>query len=236
MKQEIEKYTDDDQLVWKTLFDRQHKNLKEKGCAIYYDCLENMSPALNAKSVPDFNQIDKWFQQNTGWSIEVVPGLIPVSEFFDLLAEKRFCSSTLLRSMAQLDYLEEPDMFHDIFGHLPLLSDPNYSAFINEFGKLGKEYKKDEKAVLQLQRLYWYTIEFGIINEGSRKIYGAGIISSYGETNRVIDEDCNVIPFDIGAIFNKAFRTDVLQEDYFIIDSFDQLLKSLGEAELLLKD
>ncbi len=236
MKQEMEKYTSNDRLVWKTLFDRQHENLSEKACKIYNDCLDNMSPALNGNEVPDFRKINDWFHGNTGWSMKVVPGLIPVSEFFDLLAEKRFCSSIWLRSMDQLDYLEEPDMFHDTFGHLPLLSDPSYSAFINEFGKLGKQYMKNERAVHSLQRLYWYTIEFGIINEGKPKIYGAGIISSFGETNRVIEEDCNVIPFDIESIFDKNFRTDVLQEDYFLIESFDQLMHSLGPAEELLRD
>lgn len=134
-----------------------------------------------------------------------------------------------------MDYLEEPDMFHDTFGHIPLLANPVFSEFVYEFGKLGKEFINDTEKLVQLQRLYWFTIEFGVIKENGRiKSYGAGIISSFGETNQIHNQEANFFPFDIKTILNKPFRTDVMQEDYFVIESLEQLYKSLEDVKQLL--
>jgi phenylalanine-4-hydroxylase len=235
MKQIMTNYTSTDKLVWRKLFERQMKNLETKGSQVYLDCLQDMNAILNPNQIPDFKQINDWFKTTTGWEIEVVPGLIPVDDFFDLLAEKRFCSSTWLRSMEQLDYLEEPDMFHDIFGHIPLLSNPEFSAFAQEFGKLGQAFKGDPVALIKLQRLYWFTIEFGVINEnGINKSYGAGIMSSFGETNRVANQDCTILPFEIETVLNKFFESDSLQQDYFLIHKFDELKEALQATNVLL--
>ena len=163
MKQNMQNYTPTDQLVWRTLFNRQVKNLETKGSPIYLECLKKMNPVLHGDTIPNFTEINTWFKNYTQWQIEVVPGLIPVEDFFELLANKKFCSSTWLRSMEQLDYLEEPDMFHDVFGHIPLLADPNFSEFAHQFGKLGQSFKGNQIVLTQLQRLYWFTIEFGLI-------------------------------------------------------------------------
>ena len=233
MKQEMNLYSKDDALVWKTLFERQRENLSTKGSRQYLDALNQMEPVLNAHSIPDFDQLNKWFENHTGWKIEVVPGLIPVEDFFELLANKRFCSSTWLRSMDQLDYLEEPDMFHDIFGHIPLLSNPQFSNFAHRFGKLGQAFAGDVHALTQLPRLYWFTIEFGVVLEkGQVKVYGAGIISSFGETNRISANDCTIIPFDIETILQKFFESDVLQTDYFLINDFQELTCALETASI----
>ncbi len=235
MQQEMQKYTAADLTVWKTLFERQFDNLQDKGSVFYLDCLNDMKTVLNPAEIPTFEKINAWFKTKTGWSIEVVPGLIPVADFFDLLAEKKFCSSTWLRSMEQLDYLEEPDMFHDVFGHIPLLSNPDFSKFAHEFGKIGQRFKHDPIAVKQLQRLYWFTIEFGLIKEKNDvKVYGAGIMSSFGETNRVAAKNCTILPFDIEMVLNKVFENDVMQEDYFLIESFEVLADSLSQAEIYL--
>lgn len=235
MQQNMQAYTSNDQLVWKTLFNRQHENLKTKGSSIYLDCLSEMEPVLNAKQIPDFKAINAWFENRTGWKIAVVPGLIPVQDFFDLLAEKRFCSSTWLRSMHQLDYIEEPDMFHDIFGHIPLLVNPVFSEFAQKFGLLGQAFRDDPLALLQMQQLYWFTIEFGLILENDQpKVYGAGIISSFGETNRIANRDCTVHPFELNNVLGKLFQTDVLQDDYFIIKSLNQLIEALPQTSIKL--
>lgn len=232
MIQNMNSYTEEDQKVWKMLFKRQFKNLTKKGSADYLDCLKLMHPVLNDEEIPDFNKINSWFESQTGWQIEVVPGLIPVEDFFELLSQKRFCSSTWLRNIKNLDYLEEPDMFHDIFGHIPLLANPVFSEFVYAFGKLGKRFIHDKEKLVQLQRLYWFTIEFGVIKEkGVHKSYGAGIISSFGETNQIAENHANFIPFKIETILNKPFKTDVMQEDYFVIDSLAQLFESLPEVE-----
>ena len=235
LKQEMDKYTSEDFEVWKLLFDRQVENLKTKGSLHYNTAVDDMQEVLNPSIVPDFRALNNYFQQNTGWSIEVVPGLIPVEDFFELLAQKKFCSSTWLRSKKSLDYLEEPDMFHDIFGHIPLLSNEIFSAFTHEFGKLGLKYIRNEEALKKLQRLYWFTIEFGVISEDKVKAYGAGIMSSYGETNRIANRECTFFDFDIEAILHKDFRTDVMQEEYFVIKNLEQLYNCLPEAERIIK-
>jgi|SRR5690554_473194 len=234
MIQDTNAYTEEDLWVWKTLFTRQLENIPGKASETYIQSLINMKEVLNANEIPEFNTIDKWFKHSTSWSLEVVPGLIEVEDFFQLLAKKKFCSSTWLRSKDTLDYLEEPDMFHDIFGHVPLLSNPVFSAFMQEFGLLGCQFINDSEKVKQLQRLYWFTIEFGVIEEnGKIKSYGAGILSSYGETKQIDEKRANFHPFDMNVILKREFRTDVMQEDYFIITSYEQLFKSLQKVKQL---
>ena len=231
----MDNYTAEDFKVWRTLFDRQFENLQDKSAVEYLDALNDMQACLNPNTVPDFKELNAWLKDKTGWQIEVVKGLIPVEEFFVLLSQKKFCSSTWLRSEKQLDYLEEPDMFHDIFGHVPLLSNEVFSEYLHRFGQIGNKHLNNHEIVLQLQRLYWFTIEFGLINKSGvpndNKVYGAGIISSYGETNRIFEGACNFLPFDIEEILEKKFQTDVMQSDYFVIDSFEQLFDSLDRVE-----
>ena len=236
MKQNMNGYTATDKWVWETLFSRQAIQLENYACKAYLDCLDKMSPVLNKEAIPDFEKINDWFESQTGWKIKVVEGLIPVDEFFELLAQKQFCSSTWLRSADSLDYLEEPDMFHDIFGHIPLLANPIFSNFAQEFGKLGVKLKDDKEAVIALQRLYWYTIEFGLIQEETLKIYGAGIISSYGETSRSVSKDVKHTAFEISTILNKTFRTDVMQEEYVVVTSLEQLMDSVKAIAIHLEN
>lgn len=228
MKQDMNAYTANDKLVWKTLFERQELNLQGKVCEEYLTALKKMEPVLNAHKIPDFREVDEWFHSHTGWQIEVVPGLIPVDEFFQLLAQKKFCSSTWLRTMEQLDYLEEPDMFHDTFGHIPLLAHPVFSDFMQTFGELGASLAGDHERVLALQRLYWFSIEFGMLGTTEQPlIYGAGIISSFGESNRAVSESVEKIPFLMEQVLEKPFRTDVVQDAYVTIPTFEQLFQSI---------
>lgn len=227
MKQEFEKYTKEDQQVWTTLFERQIVNLKGKASDHYLNALDEMKEVLNESSLPNFEAINTWFESSTGWEIYCVPGLIPVDEFFILLSEKKFPSSTWLRSMEKLDYLEEPDMFHDIFGHVPLLSNPTFSEFIHAFGKLGKSLINDEEKLLMLQRLYWFTIEFGLIQEKEVKIYGAGIMSSFGEAISSLKTETEKKIFDLEEVLNMTFITTEIQSFYFVIDSFEELFDSI---------
>ena len=232
MKQEFEKYTQEDLHVWKTLFDRQVVNLKEKASEQYLIALVEMKEVLNADSLPNFEHINAWFKSSTGWEIYCVPGLIPVDEFFALLAEKKFPSSIWLRTIDKLDYLEEPDMFHDIFGHVPLLSNPVFSNFIHEFGKLGKSSIDNEEKLIMLQRLYWFTIEFGLINENDIKIFGAGIASSFGESISSLKTETEKKPFYLDVILNTPFITTEVQSFYFIIDSFEELFDSIVKLSI----
>ncbi len=236
MKQQYTNYTKQDHLVWECLFERQVENLPNKVCIEYINCLEILESALYSSTIPHFKKLDEELLKTKGWTIEVVPGLIPVDDFFDLLSRKKFCSSTWLRKMNELDYLEEPDMFHDIFGHIPLLAHKPYSDFIEKFGSIGVQYAHNSKVVSQLQRLYWFTIEFGLIEQDSQlKIYGAGIISSFSETNSIFQTKAEIKPFDLREIINKDFETDKIQDCYFVIDSFDQLYESLDELVKLIE-
>ena len=236
MKQNYENYTIEDQAVWSLLFKRQKENLAIKGSKEYNDCLNLLAPCLNAGSIPNFEQMNSFFKTQTGWEIHVVPGLIPVDQFFDLLAEKKFCSSTWLRNREQIDYLEEPDMFHDIFGHIPLLLNPTFSKFAQAFGKLGQQYKDNEEMLVKLQRIYWFTIEFGLIKQnGELKVYGAGIASSFGETNHVFDSKLAHIKYEINEVIECEFHTDIIQEKYFVIESLEELYLSLNKLSRKLK-
>lgn len=235
--QDMSKYTKEDLWVWKTLFSRQKENIPSKASEEYIEALNHMSPVLNADEIPSFENINQWFKNETKWELQVVPGLIPVEDFFQLLAQRKFCSSTWLRSKDSLDYLEEPDMFHDIFGHVPLLSNPVFSEFVHEFGKLGCQYLDDTEKLLQLQRLYWFTIEFGVIREEDKiQSYGAGILSSYGETNQIHQQKANFLEYSIEAIIKKEFRTDIMQEDYYVISSFEELFESLKRLSKVWKN
>src|SRR5665213_1543544 len=182
MKQNWNNYSTEDHAVWKLLFERQVKNLQDKAWSEYLKCI----PAVGIENnfVPDFSIVENHLEKSTQWKIEVVKGIIPVDDFFELLNKKRFCSSTWLRGKHQLDYLEEPDMFHDTFGHIPLLANSDYANFVKRFAEFGLKFCKNEKALLLLERMYWFTIEFGLMQENKQlKIYGAGILSSFGESN-----------------------------------------------------
>lgn len=231
MKQHFEKYTQEDLEVWTTLYKRQVKNITDKASKDYQDALEKMNPVLNGNEIPNFKKVDEWFSAHTGWRMEVVPGLIEVDDFFKLLAKKKFPSSTWLRSMGKLDYLEEPDMFHDTFGHIPLLGNPAYSEFMQKFGQLGMEFVNDADKLRQLQRLYWYTIEFGLIKEeNDLRIYGAGILSSFGETNSALNPKLKQhLPFAVEVILQTEFITSEMQERYFVLESFEQLESCIEE-------
>lgn len=237
MIQQYDQYSPENHEIWGLLFDRQEQNLQDKASAQYLESLNELKSVHHAQAIPEFRALSGKLWATTGWTIEVVKGLIPVDEFFELLSRRRFCSSTWIRRRDQLDYLEEPDMFHDIFGHIPLLTNPTYADFMQQFGALGVKFQHSPEAVVMLERLYWFTIEFGLIMEESiPKIYGAGIASSYGEAKQIFEPDAiTVHPFDIDRIMLKPFRKDVMQTEYFAIESFQQLWESLEKAELLLE-
>jgi phenylalanine-4-hydroxylase len=229
MKQNYNNYKEEDFLVWKTLFERQVKNLQDKSCKAYLDCLYQLSEVLNADEIPRFDALNEVLKAKTGWTVAVVPGLIPVDEFFNLLANKQFCSSTWLRKMEQLDYLEEPDMFHDIFGHIPLFMNQGYADFAHQMGLLGQQFSGNEKVLLELQRIYWFTIEFGLIQENGLKLYGAGIMSSFGESNFVYSDKPELLPFNLEEVIATDFCNSEIQTKYFVIDSFEQLFEAIIE-------
>ncbi|MDP1801309.1 MAG: phenylalanine 4-monooxygenase [Bacteroidota bacterium] len=223
-------YTPEDFLVWKTLFNRQLKNLENKVSSEFMYSLERIE--FHADAIPDFIQVNKKLKYLTGWELITVPNISEVDVFFKYLSQKKFTSTCWLRTMQQLDYLEEPDMFHDVFGHTPLLSNKSYSVFFEAMGKLAVKYIHQKEIILKLQRLYWFTIEFGLIKEDNKlKVFGAGIISSKEETENAIGNRSFKSDFDIDKIMKHDFRTDILQNEYYVIDSFEQLALCLKQFE-----
>lgn len=235
-KQIYNNYTEHDLLVWQTLFDRQIIILKPIVSSAYLEALETVK--FSSDRIPHFDEVAELLRPLTGWSMEVVPNISPQKIFFEFLSQKKFTATCWLRTIEQLDYLEEPDMFHDVFGHVPLLSNPAYCNFFKGISEIALAYSDHPKAIELLGKIYWFTIEFGLIKENDQlKIYGAGIISSAGETIHCLSNQSIKLNFDVATIFNTDYRTDVIQEKYFVIESFEQLYNSLPEIRsLLLKE
>ena len=227
-------YTQQDFKVWKTLFNRQLELLNPIVSVEYLNALKLVN--FRSDKIPDFEEVNAILKTTTSWSLEVVPNISEQKEFFEFLSQKKFTATCWLRTMKQLDYLEEPDMFHDVFGHVPLLCNQSYVNFFKGISDIALKNIDNANAIKLLGRLYWFAIEFGLIKEeGQLKIYGAGIISSKGETEHCLSQKAKQLPFDIQTVFETDYRTDVFQEIYFVIDSFEQLYNSLEDIELVLQ-
>ena len=237
MLQNYNGYTAEQQWVWKKLFSRQQENLMQKGTTLHNESVTLLNNVFNADSIPRLADLSSALLKRTGWQIHIVEGFIPAVEFLSLLADKKFAASTWLRQPEQLDYLEEPDMFHDVFGHLPILCDENYAAFVHKVGLLGKKYSFSPECVDLIERFYWYSIEFGLVKEkGEIKIFGAGIISSFGETNRIFeDKTVEIKEFNLGEILYLPFDKSSLQPIYYVADSFEELYLAADELAIILE-
>ena len=230
MKQNYENYTAEDQKVWRILFERQFPSLPKAATKQFLLGLGQVK--FTGDAIPNFTETNKILEELTGWEIYAVPGIVADALFFDLMANKKFPATTWVRKMSELDYLEEPDMFHDVFAHIPLLANQAFVDFLQAISKFGQEWIDDEWAIHLLSRIYWFTIEFGLIREdGEVKIYGAGVLSSSGETKYSLSNEPNHFEYDIDKILDTPYRKDNMQKDYFIIDSYEQLYECVPEIE-----
>ncbi len=235
LQQNYAAYTEEDFLVWKTLFERQMINLSNTATSAYLEGINKIG--FSAGRIPDFREVNKALGSLTGWSLQAVPGIIPEKEFFELLHQKKFSASTWLRKMSQLDYLEEPDMFHDVFGHVPLLTNPYFCGFFEKLSHIALKHSNNARVIEMLGRIYWFTVEFGLIREKEGlKIYGAGIMSSAGETKFCVSDKPAHLPYNARKVMNTAFFNDRIQDKYFVIDSFEQLYESVGEILLVVEE
>lgn len=219
-----ERYTAEEHAVWKTLFERQSRLLPGRACASFMRGMANLP--LSADQIPDFERLSEVLMRHTGWQVVAVPGLVPDDVFFEHLANRRFPSGQFIRKPHELDYLEEPDVFHDVFGHVPMLMDPVMAGFIQAYGQGG--LRANALGVLdKLARVYWYTVEFGLVLEdGAPRIYGAGIASSATETQFAVEDGSpNRIGFDLERVMRTRYRIDDFQETYFVLDHLDDLLQ-----------
>jgi phenylalanine-4-hydroxylase len=217
-----ERYTGEDHAIWRTLYDRQSHLLPGRACRPYLEGLKGLEIA--ADGIPDFRRLSDVLGRATGWQVVAVPGLVPDDVFFRHLANRRFPATSWIRRPDQMDYLQEPDVFHDVLGHVPILMNPVFADYLQAYG-LGGLKAQALGALHNIARLYWYTVEFGLIMtaEGLR-IYGSGIVSSRTESIYALESPKpKRIAFDLMRIMQTAYRIDDLQLSYFVIDGFDQL-------------
>jgi phenylalanine-4-hydroxylase len=222
VEQDWPRYTSKQHALYRKLFERQSKLVPDYACPEWKAAIADLDSALE---IPRFDQVSRKLRRRTGWEIVAVPGLIPDDAFFNHLANRRFPVTVWLRKPEEFDYIVEPDVFHDFFGHVPLLFDRAYADHLHEYGKGGlKALRLD--AVKLLARLYWYTIEFGLIKTpcGTRA-YGAGLLSSGGELAYCVEDPRpRRLEFDLERIMRTEYRIDRYQDSYFVIDSFDRLM------------
>ena len=223
-------YTAEEHAVWDTLFDRQAKLLPGRASETYLRGLDVLK--LSKPGIPDFEELSERLMGLTGWQVVAVPGLVPDDVFFDHMANRRFVAGNFIRRPDQLDYLQEPDVFHDVFGHVPMLADPVFADYLEAYGR-GGQRALELGALKHLARLYWYTVEFGLIAEPEGlRIYGSGIVSSFAESRFALDDPSpNRIAFDLKRVMRTEYRIDDFQQNYFVIPSFDELLRLTVETD-----
>ena len=218
-------YTATDHDVWRQLYERQRALLVGRACDEFLAAQDAMG--MTPDRIPKFSDMDAALGAATGWSLIGVEGLLPELDFFDHLANRRFPVTWWIRRPDQIDYIEEPDLFHDLFGHVPLLMNPLFADYMAAYGRGGvKAHGIGPEALQQLTRLYWYTVEFGLIRQpDGLRIYGSGIVSSKGESLYSLESAApNRIGFDLERVMRTRYRIDTFQKTYFVIDSFEQLI------------
>jgi phenylalanine-4-hydroxylase len=225
VEQPWDDYTQTDHAVWQQLYARQRDILPGRACEVFLHAQDAMG--MTPDRIPKFSDLNQALGAATGWQIVGVEGLLPELDFFTHLAHRRFPVTWWIRRPDQIDYIEEPDLFHDLFGHVPLLMEPQFADYLQAYGQGGvKAHHIGPEALMQLARLYWYTVEFGLIREaGGLRIYGAGILSSKGESIYCLESAApNRIGFDLERVMRTRYRIDTYQKTYFVIDSFEQLM------------
>lgn len=223
-------YTPEEHATWDTLFARQSQLLPGRASEAWLRGLDVLR--LDKPGIPDFDALSERLMKLTGWQVVAVPGLVPDDVFFDHMANRRFVAGNFIRRPDQLDYLQEPDVFHDVFGHVPMLADPVFADYLEAYGK-GGQRALGMDALKYLGRLYWYTVEFGLVQEeGALRIYGSGIVSSAAESRFALEDSSpHRIGFDLARVMRTEYRIDDFQQNYFVISNFDELLRVTVETD-----
>jgi phenylalanine-4-hydroxylase len=216
--------------MWDRLYERQTALLPGRVVPEFMNGLEILG--MDQPGIPDFAELSERLMRATGWKVVAVPGLVPDDVFFEHLANRRFVAGRFIRKPDEIDYLQEPDVFHDVFGHVPLLANPVYADYMQAYGEGGLR-ANGLGAIERLARLYWYTVEFGLVrHEEGLRLFGAGIVSSRGESVFALDDPSpNRLGFDLRRLMRTPYRIDDYQKTYFVIDSFEDLLRQTVEAD-----
>ncbi len=221
-------YSDEEDETWEILCKRRMDKLPETASQAWLDGLDKLEMPLDR--VPLFGELNENLEPLTGWTIRAVDGFIPAQMFFGSMGRREFPSTLEIRSRDTLEYIQEPDIFHDVFGHVPMHTDPVFADFVQEYGQLATEVVDDRDKFDALGRLWWFTVEFGLVEEqGETKLYGSGHMSSFGEAENVFAGGPEIREFDLDEVISTPFRIDVYQPVLWVAQGFEQLRESVAE-------
>jgi phenylalanine-4-hydroxylase len=234
IRQDWAAYTPEEHETWGILYERRMKELGDTGSRVFLEGAEAIG--LRRDCVPDLAEVNRRLGARTGWRSVAVGGFIPAREFFGCLARRMFPTTVIVRPREQLEYLPEPDIFHDVFGHVPLHADTVFGDFLQAFGQAALKAGTEED-MTRMARLFWFTVEFGLVREeGRTRVYGSGLISSIGEAANALGPRCDRRPFDLDAVMAQPFEIDRFQDVLFVVESFEQLFHAVKEAERRLEE
>ena len=226
-------YTPEQHAVWQELVERRLPQLEQHACAEYLDGFQQIG--LRVDRIPELAAVSRLLAPRTGWASTPVSGFLPAGAFFEMLGARRFPTTTWLRSRESMDYTPEPDIFHDVFGHVPLHAHPVFADFLEHYGKICAGILDRPEALERLGRLFWFTVEFGVIRQGGEvKVYGSGLISSHAECTRVLEGGCEIRDFELEAVLSQPMQTSSMQPVLFAVESFEQIYEAARRAEATL--
>ena len=229
IRQDYAAYTDEQHAVWAELVERVYPELEKHAASEYLEGFEIIG--LQRDCLPHLGSISARLEPRTGWNSTPVSGFLPAPAFFEMLATRRFPTTTWLRSRDSLEYTPEPDIFHDVFGHVPMHAHAVFAGFLERYGHVCAA-THDETVLEKLGRIFWYTVEFGVIRQrGEIKAYGSGIISSHGECRNVMSGHCAIRDFTLDEVLRTPVKVDELHKLLFAVESFDQIYDAMHEAE-----
>lgn len=227
-EQDYQSYKAEEQAVWSELVARRRGHIEQHACREY---LDGYAAIGIDQQIPDLEEVSRRLEPLTGWRTIPVSGFLPAAAFFEMLAARQFPATTWLRKSDSLEYTPEPDIFHDVFGHVPMHAHPVFAEFLQKYGIVCAR-TRDPESVEKLGRVFWYTVEFGLIRQGGEiKIYGSGIVSSHSESAAIIEGKCQVVPFALDQVLETPVTVDQVHQLLFAIESFDQMYEALVQAD-----
>jgi phenylalanine-4-hydroxylase len=234
IEQHWDEYTADNHQAWGVLYAKRMRELRRNGAELFLTGADAIG--LNQHQVPDLRDVNARLAKRTGWQAVPVEGFIPAADFFACLAQRKFPTTVTVRPLDSLDYIPEPDIFHDVFGHVPLHADAVFADFLQRFGAVASRAVTEEQTTW-MARLFWFTVEFGLIREADGlKVYGSGLISSAADAANALSDKCDRRRFDLDAVIQQHFDIDDLQDTLFVVNSFSELFHAVNEMENRLND
>jgi phenylalanine-4-hydroxylase len=230
IQQDWQAYTPEQHMVWAELVRRRMPQLREHACEEYLDGFYQIG--LREDTIPNLAEVNKRLGPRTGWNATPVSGFLPPDAFFEMLAARQFPTTTWLRKRESLEYTPEPDIFHDVFGHVPMHAHPVFADFLQQYGRVCASLMHDKDKLEKMGRFFWFTVEFGVIRQnGAIKLYGSGLISSHGEATHVMNGGPEIRDFNLDQVLNQEFLVSEMQKVLYAVESFDQIYEAAQEAE-----